>query len=161
GVYKLAAIKESEVREFEPKIKLSENTEKVTNPGNKTIYRIYDKENGKIRADLICLADQTFDESKDMIIFDALETWKKTKIEGGTYILRELLVPVFQKVESVYSSPSVMEIQKICRQEQDTLWDETRRLVNTHGVYVDLSDKLYNIKSDLLEEMGTAALKYQ
>ena len=74
GVYKLAAIKNSEDREFEPKIKLSENTEKVTNPGNKTIYRIYDKENGKIRADLICLADETFDESKDMIIFDPLET---------------------------------------------------------------------------------------
>ena len=161
GVYKLAAIKNSEDREFEPKIKLSENTEKVTNPGNKTIYRIYDKENGKIRADLICLADETFDESKDMIIFDPLETWKKTKIEGGSYVLRELLVPVFQKGECVYSSPSVMEIQKICRQEQETLWDETRRLVNPHEVYVDLSDKLYKIKSDLLEEMGTAALKYQ
>ena len=161
GVYKLAAIKNSEDREFEPKIKLSENTEKVTNPGNKTIYRIYDKENGKIRADLICLADETFDESKDMIIFDPLETWKKTKIEGGSYVLRELLVPVFQKGECVYSSPSVMEIQDICRKEKETLWDETRRLVNPHEVYVDLSDRLYKIKSDLLEEMGTAALKYQ
>lgn len=97
GVYKLAAAKDKDDAEFTPKIKLSENSEKVTNPGNKTIYRIYDKETGKIRADLICLADETFDESKDMIIFDPIETWKKTKIKGGTYTLRELLVPIFQK----------------------------------------------------------------
>ena len=90
GVYKLAAAKDKDDAEFTPKIKLSENSEKVTNPGNKTIYRIYDKETGKIRADLICLADETFDESKDMIIFDPIETWKKTKIKGGTYTLREL-----------------------------------------------------------------------
>ena len=81
GVYKLAAAKDKDDAEFTPKIKLSENSEKVTNPGNKTIYRIYDKETGKIRADLICLADETFDESKDMIIFDPIETWKKTKIK--------------------------------------------------------------------------------
>ena len=102
GVYKLAAI-QNEAGEFVPKIKLSENTEKITNPGNKTIYRIYDKQTGKIRADLICLADETFDEEKDMIIFDPIETWKKTKIKGGTYSLRELLVPVFLKGECVYT----------------------------------------------------------
>ena len=104
GVYKLAAAKDKEDAEFTPKIKLSENSEKVTNPGNKTIFRIYDKESGKIRADLICLADETFDESKDMIIFDPIETWKKTKIKGGTYTLRELLVPIFQKGACVYTS---------------------------------------------------------
>ena len=99
GVYKLAAVEDKETGEFIPKIKLSENTEKITNPGNKTIYRIYSKTTGKIRADLICLADETFDESKDMIIFDPQETWKKTKVRANTYTLRELLVPVFKNGE--------------------------------------------------------------
>ena len=161
GVYKLAAVEDKETGEFIPKIKLSENTEKITNPGNKTIYRIYSKTTGKIRADLICLADETFDESKDMIIFDPIETWKKTKIKGGTYTLRELLVPIFQKGACVYTSPSVMEIRDICTREKDTLWEESKRLVNPHEVYVDLSDKLYHIKSDLLEEMSMKALGEQ
>ena len=159
GVYKLAAIKDKEDDTFVPKIKLSENTEKITNPGNKTIYRIYDKETGKIRADLICLADETFDESQDMIIFDPVETWKKTKIHGGTYTLRELLKPVFIKGECVYPSPSVMEIRDYCTRENATLWDETLRLVNPHEVYVDLSDKLYKIKSELLEKMSMSGLE--
>lgn len=159
GVYKLAAIKDRADAEFEPKIKLSENTEKITNPGNKTIFRIYDKETGKIRADLICLEGETFDESQDMIIFDPIETWKKTKIKGGTYTLRELLVPIFKKGLCVYDSPSVMEMREICMKEQETLWPETRRLVNPHEVYVDLSDKLYKVKSDLLEEMSMKQLQ--
>ena len=157
GVYKLAAIR-NEDGHFTPKIKLSENTEKVTNPGNKEIYRIYDKETGKIRADLICLVEEEFDPEQDMIIFDQLETWKKTKIKGGTYTLREMLVPVFLKGECVYTSPSVMEIRDICMKEKDTLWDETKRLANPHTVYVDLSDRLYQIKSELLEQMGREAL---
>ena len=161
GVYKLAAIKDKDDEDFVPKIKLSENTEKITNPGNKTIYRIYDKATGKIRADLICMVNETFDESKDMIIFDPIETWKKTKIKGGTYTLRELLVPVFQKGLCVYTSPSVMEMQAICKKEQETLWPETRRLVNPQKVYVDLSDKLYKVKSQLLEEMSMKALDLQ
>ncbi len=159
GVYKLAAIKNKNDKEFTPKIKLSENIEKVTNPGNKTIQRIYDKTTGKIRADLICLEDEVFDPSKDMIIFDPMATWKKTKIYGGTYTLRELLVPVFLKGRCVYTSPSVMEIRDICAKELDTLWDETRRLVNPQEVYVDLSDKLYKIKTDLLEQMGQASIQ--
>lgn len=93
-----------------------------------------------------------------MIIFDPMATWKKTKIVGGSYILRELLVPVFLKGQCVYTSPSVMEIQNICKKELDTLWDETRRFVNPQEVYVDLSDKLYKIKTDLLEEMGQASI---
>ena len=161
GVYKLAAIKDKDDEDFVPKIKLSENTEKITNPGNKTIYRIYDKATDKIRADLICMVNETFDESKDMIIFDPIETWKKTKIKGGTYTLRELLVPVFQKGLCVYTSPSVMEMQAICKKEQETLWPETRRLVNPQKVYVDLSDKLYKVKSQLLEEMSMKALDLQ
>ncbi len=157
GVYKLAAI-QNEEGEYVPKIKLSENTEKITNPGNKTIYRIYSKQQHKIRADLICLADETFDPSQDMVIFDPIETWKKTKIKGGTYELRELLVPIFVDGECVYTSPSVMEIQKICTQEKETLWDETMRFYNPHEMYVDLSDKLFAIKSELLEEMGSHAI---
>ena len=161
GVYKLAGVKTPEEKEFTPKIKLSENTEKVTNPGNKIIYRIYDKKTGKIRADLICLEGETYDENNDLIIFDPIETWKKTKLKSGTYTLRELLVKVIDKGEPCYESPSVMEIQAICKKEQETLWDETRRLVNPHEVYVDLSDKLYKIKSELLEEMSMKHLEAQ
>ncbi|MDO4522540.1 MAG: nicotinate phosphoribosyltransferase [Eubacteriales bacterium] len=152
GVYKLAAVRLADGT-FIPKIKLSDNTVKITNPGNKTVYRIYDKETGKIRADLICLADETFDENESMTIFDPHETWKKTKIQGGSYTLRELLVPIFLNGECVYTSPSVMEIRDLCFKEQDTLWDESRRLVNPQEVYVDLSDKLYDIKIKLLHEM--------
>ena len=159
GVYKLAAIKNAEDEDFVPKIKVSENVEKVTNPGNKTIYRIYDKQTKKIRADLICLANETFDPEEDMIIFDPMATWKKTKIAGGSYTLRELLVPVFQKGECVYTSPSVMEIRDICQKELNTLWDETRRFVNPQEVEVDVSDKLFKIKSDLLEQMGQASIQ--
>lgn len=159
GVYKLAAVLDENTGEFIPKIKLSENTEKITNPGNKTVYRIYDKKTGKIRADLISLVDETFSESEDMIIFDPQETWKKTKIHKNTFTIRELLVPVFQKGVCVYESPSVMEIRSICQEELDTLWDETKRLANPHEVYVDLSDKLYRMKADLLEKMGMEALQ--
>ena len=158
GVYKLAAV-ENEEGEFVPKIKLSENTEKVTNPGNKTIYRLYDKENGKMRADLICLVDEEYDESKDLVIFDPRETWKKTKLKGGTYTMRELLEPIFLSGKCVYESPTVMEMRDICTREKDTLWDETKRFVNPHEMYVDLSDKLFKIKSDLLEELSAQAME--
>ena len=153
GVYKLAAVLDEE-GEFIPKIKLSENTEKITNPGNKTIYRIYENATGKMKADLICLADEIFDTAQDLLIFDSIETWKKTKLKGGTYSMRELLVKVFDKGNCVYQSPSVMEIRDYCQKEQETLWDESRRLTNPHKVYVDLSDKLFRIKSGLLDQMG-------
>ena len=159
GVYNLAAVKNSGDKEFTPKIKLSENTEKVTNPGNKKIVRIYDKESGKIRADLICLDEETFDENEDMIIFDPIETWKKTRIKAGTYTLREIMVQVFRHGECVYEeTASTMEIRKRCLEEQDTLWDETRRLVNPHQMYVDLSDELYKMKSELLERLSMEQL---
>ena len=153
GVYKLAAIK-TEGGEFVPKIKLSENTEKITNPGNKTIYRIYDKATGKIRADLICFVDEEFNPDEDLVIFDPLETWKKTKLKGGSYTTRELMVPVFRNVECIYQSPTVKEIAAYCTQEKATLWDETKRLFYPHRVYVDLSDKLYAVKKDLLNQLG-------
>lgn len=155
GVYKLAAIQQPDGT-FRSKIKLSENTEKITNPGNKTIYRIYDNETGKMRADLICFADEVFDETKDLLLFDPNATWKKTKLAGGTYHMRELLKPIFIHGECIYESPSVTEIAAYCRSEKETLWDETMRLANPHRVYVDLSKKLYDEKQALLNEMSVA-----
>lgn len=152
GVYKLAAIRD-ENGEFVPKIKLSENTEKVTNPGNKTFYRIYDNETGKIKADLICLVGETYDENQDLKLFDPNEPWKKTKLKAGTYHMREMLVPVIKDGKSVYQSPAVMEIREICMKEKDTLWEETKRFVNPQKVHVDLSEKLYTLKNELLDQM--------
>lgn len=153
GVYKLAAIRDKNGN-FIPKIKLSENSEKVTNPGNKTIYRVYEKESGKIKADLICLTDEHFDENDPLLLFDPLEPWKKTHLDGGSYTLRELLVPIFLKGECIYTSPKTMDIREYCQKELNTLWEETRRLVNPHEVYVDLSSKLYDTKIDLLNHIG-------
>ncbi len=153
GVYKLAAIMGDDGK-FIPKIKLSENTEKVTNPGNKTIYRVYDGESGKIKADLICLADETYDENEPLLLFDPVEPWKKTKLPAGSYRLRELMTPVFKNGECCYTSPKVMDIRAYCQEEQNTLWEETRRLVNPHRVHVDLSSRLYDVKIALLDQMG-------
>lgn len=154
GVYKLAGLVKPDGTVI-PKIKLSENTEKVTNPGNKTIYRIYEKETGKIKADLIALVDDVFDPTKPLLLFDPLEPWKKTKLPAGSYTMKELLVPVFLKGECIYTSPSVMEIRDFCQKELDTLWDETRRLMNPHKVYVDLSPRLYDMKISLLDKMNS------
>ena len=153
GVYKLAAIK-GEDGKFIPKIKLSENSAKITNPGNKKIYRIYDKESGKLKADLICLEDETFTENDFILLFDPNEPWKKTRLKPGTFTIRELMVPVFLQGECVYDSPKVMDIREYCRNEQNTLWDEIRRFANPHKVYVDLSSRLYDIKIALLDEYG-------
>ena len=152
GVYKLAAIQDKDGN-FVPKIKLSENVEKVTNPGNKTFYRIYDNETGKIRADLICLAEETFDEKKDLKLFDPNAPWKKTKLKGGTYTMREMLEPVIKNGKSVYKTPKVMDIREYCIKEKETLWDETKRFVNPQEIYVDLSQKLYDMKNELLDQM--------
>jgi nicotinate phosphoribosyltransferase len=149
GVYKLAAIKRD--GHFIPKIKLSENQWKITNPGNKTVYRIYDKESGKIKADLIAMAEEEYSEENPLKLFDPLATWKKTYVKAGSYTLREIIKPIFLKGKCVYTSPSVMEIQAYCHQEQETLWDETRRLVNPHNVYVDLSNELFQVKNQLLD----------
>lgn len=151
GVYKLAAIENKE-GQLVPKIKISENSEKITNPGNKTIYRIYEKDSGKIKADLICFFDEVIDESKDLLLFDPQDTWKKTKLAGGSYTVKEILVPIFRNGECIYQSPSVKEIAAYCKEEKDTLWEETLRLFYPHQVYVDLSQKLYDEKQRLLGE---------
>ena len=150
GVYKLAAIMD-ENGNFVPKIKLSENSEKITNPGNKTIQRIYSKDTGKIIADLICLVGEKFSTENSLLLFDPIQTWKKTLLSPGTYTLRELLIPVFLGGKCVYHSPKVMEIQSYCKKELDTLWDESRRLVNPHTVHVDLSNQLWHMKKQLLD----------
>ena len=149
GVYKLAAIERDGV--FEPKIKLSENSWKATNPGNKTIYRIYDTE-GKLKADLIALTEEEIDPKQPLLLFDPVETWKKTLLHPGEYTMKELLVPVFEGGKCVYTSPSVMDIRAYCAQDIDTLWDESRRLVNPHRVYIDLSKRLWNLKQTLLDD---------
>lgn len=153
GVYKLAAI-QNEKGEFVPKIKLSENSEKVTNPGNKKVVRIYDRESGKIKADLIALVDEVIDEKESQFLFDPNEPWKKTVLKSGEFTVRELMIPVFLKGECVYESPKVMEIRDYCSKELSTLWDEARRLINPHKVHVDLTSRLYDMKINLLDEMG-------
>ncbi|MBO4389791.1 MAG: nicotinate phosphoribosyltransferase [Lachnospiraceae bacterium] len=152
GVYKLAAIYDEEKGEYIPKIKISENSEKVTNPGNKTIYRIYSKEDHKIIADLITLADEVISPDEELLLFDPVETWKRTLLKPGEFEVKEVLQPVFKNGTCVYESPSVMELQKFCREEINTLWPESQRLTNPHPVYVDLSEKLYNLKKQLLDE---------
>ena len=151
GVYKLAAVKDKATGQFIPKIKLSENAEKITNPGNKTIQRIYDKATGKIIADLICLVGEEFNTGNSLLLFDPIETWKKTMLAPDSYTLRELLVPVFLEGKCVYDSPKVMDIQAYCRRELETLWDESKRLINPHEVHVDLSNELWHIKNQLLD----------
>ncbi|HEX3078595.1 MAG TPA: nicotinate phosphoribosyltransferase [Lachnospiraceae bacterium] len=158
GVYKLAAIEKD--GKFIPKIKLSENEWKITNPGNKTIFRIYDKENGKMKADLIALAGEKFSEENPLMLFDPISTWKKTYLQAGEYTIRELLVPIFKDGVCVYTSPKVMDIREYCQQELSTLWDETRRLVNPHKVYVDLSNELWHLKNQLLDNYNNNSHKH-
>lgn len=151
GVYKMAAIEKD--GKFEPKMKLSENAFKVTNPGNKVLYRVYEKESGKIKADLMALEHETYSEDDELILFDPISTWKKTYLKPGTYTLRKMLEPIFIKGECVYESPSAMEIRDYCTKEKDTLWDETKRFLNPHEVYVDLSQELYDLKNDLIVDI--------
>ena len=154
GVYKLAAIYDRKNARYIPKIKRSENPEKITNPGNKIIYRIYNRETGKIIGDLLALHNEKFSEERNLMIFDPIHTWKKTYLAAGTFTLRQLLEPVFKNGECIYTSPSVMEIRDICARELNTLWDETRRFSNPHEVYIDLSRKLYNVKYQLLDSLN-------
>jgi nicotinate phosphoribosyltransferase len=154
GVYKLSAVElDSQVI---PRMKLSENPWKMTNPGNKKVYRVYEKDSGKIKADLIALEDENLTSDKPLLLFDPMATWKKTYLKADSYTLRELLEPIFIKGKCVYKSPSVMEIRDYCAKEQETLWDECRRLANPHNVYVDLSDKLYKLKTELLNNYFTS-----
>ena len=150
GVYKLVA-KEKD-GEVIPKIKISENPEKITNPHFKKVYRIYDNETGKASADLLCVFDEVIDETKPLEIFDPIETWKRKSFTN--YTLRNLQVPIFIGGECVYETPHIAEIQKYCLSEINTLWDEVKRFENPHKYYVDLSEKLWSIKRELLVGRG-------
>ena len=146
GVYKLAAIEEE--GRIIPKIKVSENTEKITTPGFKKVYRLYDRESGKATADLIALADEKLPE-EPFEIFDEEHVWKRKTIEN--HECRELQVPVFEKGKLVYDLPGLEEIKKFCAQQIDMLWEELKRFENPHRYYVDLSESLWNLKNDLLQ----------
>lgn len=146
GVYKLVAIEENEI--IIPKIKISENQEKITNPGFKTIYRIFDKNSDKALADVISLRGEIIDESKPLEIFDPIHTWKRKTLSN--YYVKELLVQIFDKGKIVYDSPSVMDIREYAQKETKKLWSEVLRFENPHTFYVDLSQKLWNMKQKLL-----------
>ena len=147
GVYKLSAIEDPEGNII-PKIKISENAAKITTPHFKKVYRIFSKSTGKAEADLICVRDENPDFSKPLELFDPEATWKRktfTDIEA-----RELLSPIFRHGELVYKVPPIEESRNYCKQQVDTLWDEVKRFENPHNYYVDLSQKLWNIKQELL-----------
>ena len=151
GVYKLTAV-ENENGEIIPKIKISENVGKITNPHFKKLYRFFGNDTGKAIADYLCVHDETVDDQKDLEIFDPEATWKRKKVYDFT--AKELLVPIFQGGKLVYELPALKEIQKYCAEQVDTLWDEVKRFDNPHTYYVDLSQKLWDIKYDLLKNNG-------
>ncbi|MEE1072778.1 MAG: nicotinate phosphoribosyltransferase, partial [Cellulosilyticum sp.] len=150
GIYKLAAEIDKNGNEI-PKIKISDNPEKVTNPGIKKVVRIYDKKNRKMIADIIALEDEVFDESKPLVLYETKARWKKTKLAAHSYTVRELLVPIFKNGELVYSMPETMDIKAYSKQELDTLWEEYKRLVNPQIMQVVLSDGLYALREKMLE----------
>ncbi len=151
GVYKLCAV-EDENGTIIPKIKISENIAKITNPHFKKVYRLFEKQTGKAIADLLCVHDEVIDETKPLELFDPDATWKRKKIVDFT--ARELLVPIFENGKLVYRSPNIEEIKAYCSQQVHTLWDEVKRFENPHRYYVDLSQKLWDIKHKLLENNG-------
>ena len=146
GVYKLVAIEED--GEIIPKIKISENIGKITTPGFKKVYRLYNRENGKAEADLLTLADEVVDDTKEYELFDPLATWKRKVLTN--FKKRELLIPLYKNGKLVYKLPSVEDIKQYCQEELGTLWDEVKRFENPHNYYVDLSQKLWDLKNDLL-----------
>ena len=151
GVYKLVAVEDK--GKIIPKIKISENAEKITNPGFKQIYRLFDKETNKAFADLITFADETIDDSEEIELFDPVYTWKRKKLKN--FYSRKLLVQIFDKGKCIYEIPNVSQIRKICDEELSKLWDEVLRFENPHNYYVDLSNKLWSTKHKLLTKYGT------
>ena len=149
GVYKLAAIEEED-GSITPKIKISENTGKITNPHYKKLYRFFGNDTGKAIADYLCVYDETVDDSKDLEIFDPEATWKTKVVYDFT--AKELQVPIFKAGKLVYQCPSIDGVRAYCLEQVDTLWDEVKRFDNPHSYYVDLSQKLWDIKYKLLKQ---------
>ena len=151
GVYKLCAvIKDGEII---PKIKVSENIEKVTNPGMKNLYRIYEKDSGMALGDIMTLVDETLDPQEDLTIYHQMNYWKNKTIPKGSYELRDLLVPIFIDGQLVYDCPSLAEIRAYSEKELSHLWDEVKRFTYPQTYYVDLSRKLLDLKMKMLEEV--------
>ncbi|MCF0120041.1 MAG: nicotinate phosphoribosyltransferase, partial [Oscillospiraceae bacterium] len=148
-VYKLAAVEED--GKIIPKIKISENVQKITNPHFKKVYRIFERESGKAIADQICIHDEEMDDTKPLMLFDPEATWKKKLMTD--YTAKPLLVPIFLNGELVYEQPSLDEIRKYSFEQRDLLWEEVKRFENPHNYYVDLSEKLWNTKRELLEKL--------
>ena len=151
GVYKLAAVEEPDGT-IVPKIKISENVVKITNPHYKKLYRFYAKDTGKAIADYMTVYDEVVDDSKDMEIFDPEATWKTKRVFNFT--AKELQVPIFKGGELVYKLPALEEIRTYCKEQVDTLWDEIKRFDNPQTYYVDLSQKLWDVKYGLLKRNG-------
>lgn len=148
GVYKLAAV-ENEQHEIIPKIKISENVEKITTPHFKKVYRLFERESGKAIGDVLCVHDEIIDDTKPYVLFDPIHTWKKKTVSD--YIAKPLLVQLFKQGQQVYTSPNVHEIRDYCAAQLNTLWDQIKRFEYPQTYYVDLSRKLWQVKHDLLE----------
>lgn len=148
GVYKLAAVEQN--GELEPKIKISENVEKITNPGFKKLWRLYDRDTGKAIADVITIAGEVIDDTKPYEIFHPEYTWKRKTVTN--FVAKELQIPIFEKGKCVYESPDLQTIQQFCKAQIDTLWDEMLRFENPHKYYVDLSQALWDLKHALLQK---------
>lgn len=148
GVYKLVAIEEN--GNVVPRIKISENPEKVTNPGFKQVWRLYDKSTNVAIADVITLYDEEIDDTKPYTIFDPVHTWKKKKVTD--FVAKKLQVPVFIDGECVYELPKLDDIRDYCSQQLDTLWNEIKRFSFPHQYYVDLSKNLWDCKNELIEK---------
>ncbi len=146
GVYKLVAVEEED--KIVPRIKISENIEKITTPDFKRLWRLYDNETGKAIADYLTLAGEAVDFSKPLELFDPVSTWKRKTVEN--YSARELLVPIFIDGKRVYDSPAIGDIKAYCKAQIDLLWDEVKRFENPHNYYVDLSEALWKEKQEML-----------
>ena len=151
GVYKLAAIEDGRGNII-PKIKISENTSKITNPHFKTVYRLFDRKTGKALADQICVYDEVIDDNKPLEIFDPDYTWKRKTLSDFKAV--KLMKQIFKDGELVYELPDIEEIKKYCAEQMETLWDEVTRFENPHEYYVDLSEKLWQVKKDMLDNNG-------
>ena len=148
GVYKLAAVEKN--GEIIPRIKISENVIKITNPGFKTVWRLYDKESGKAIADVLTMYDEVIDDTMPYEIFDPIHTYKRQTLTSFT--AKRLQVPIFEKGRCVYVCPSLKEIRDYCAAQLETIWEESRRFENPQTYYVDLSPKLWALKQEMLKK---------
>ncbi|MCL1996401.1 MAG: nicotinate phosphoribosyltransferase [Defluviitaleaceae bacterium] len=156
GVYKMAAIQD-EKGQFIPKIKISESPEKINNPGDKNLIRLYDAASKKIKADLITLSHEKIDTNEDLTIFHPTQTWKKMTLKKGEFYIKDLLVKIVDNGQIVYKSPSAKEIRAYAITEKESLWDEFKRITKPHILPVDLSDELHKLKHDLIDHIYTTS----